>query len=342
MNKITSFEASLIKDYVVLLKAKYPTLNNLENEIDKEKIDLFKASFLNTVNQYAEIASKERINEEKKQYDFDEEYEETMYQNYFSYNKELKLKEAVQGACVYALATQDECYYDFIHEILDTDIDTTVCKIKGNSPFADEALFLYYRYLKERITNPNFDDIMMFVYDDHDWLVRLENYKGFTTINDLLRDVLVEICFDHNTGEFITDKGTQELDLYFTSKKHDFYLQERFGTILDEKTIQAYKNYQLKLIMSDAYTFLKYASLKENEYPLYAEEEEILEDLESALLEQNFQAFTDFQKRRFVYNEFWVNANDDYINARRNPIRFLIENDEVKTLKMGNPIYFLE
>jgi len=342
MNKITSFEAALIKNYISLLEAKYPKLNMLENNIDKNKLDLFKAAFINTVNNFANEASHERIKQEK-MYDITSENDEEMlFDKYCNYHKELKVIEAIQGACIYALATQDKIYEHFINEILETDINTTASKVKSHSSFSDETMYLYYKYLKERVSNPNFDEIMMFVFEDHDWLSNLDNYKGYTTINDLLRDVLSEICYDHNNSEFITDKCTKELDLYFTTKKHDFYLQERFPQVLDQKTIEAYKKYQLKLMMADAYTFLKYASIKESEYPLCEEEVEILEELEKAFSTQNFKVFTNFEKRRFLYNEFWVNINDNYINVRRNPIRYLIQIDEAKTLKKANPIYFLE
>ncbi len=233
--------------------------------------------------------------------------------------------------------TENRDYVGIINLFMTKSIDEL------NSYFDDttlETLAIFYGYLGYLIDVKNRKitcDTLLHLKRQHLWIEDLKNNRGFTTINDKARKITTSI-FD-----MLYDVGLDEnaiansFDFYFTNPNPDNLLS-RYAKEYTEnpEKVFMFKKYMIRIMFSDIYLNLK--ASEDGEDTDF--DEELLKYIENSIKKGEYLLPSNQLLRKRLYLKSYSCLRTDY--DRHFLVSILIVKDEIKTLKLSNPLYFLD
>lgn len=166
-------------------------------------------------------------------------------------------------------------------------------------------------------------------------LRRLDTYKGFYTINDMVRLVLDSVCSLALDLEATDEQLGSLFDGYFYTSTFDRFIETDAPMYSKSKnTIQIFKRYQMRLLIADAYTREASSFIMEEK-----EETGILEELEDLIERQDFKLPNSKRLRYLIYKSYYRGYTLNELDYLYN---ILGSEDKIETLKPINPLYFLD
>jgi len=320
---MTLFDRKMLNNYFEILKKKYgQSIFEIEKLLspENEVITLFAESFVDTMAKHSyEIAIKMMEDEEEFEENNDSELKSKIIENQFDI-----CVVTLQRVLTYIKLRGKKEDENFYNDIVKSDIEDTCSQLTYNSKFINKAMEYYIKYLVSislcLITS--FEETEFF--NQNLLIENLDINKGYETISDIIRMVLMELFNDfmhpkNYYGEVeeinISDEELWEnmcriIDEFLTSEIRDVYLKQNDIDINDKAFVRKIKNYAVRVLLADAYLdFMiveKDEVLGEYEEPLTAKEEEAIEYLNNCTryeLPNESLIRTEIYRHFFYYNE---------------------------------------
>lgn len=252
----------------------------------------------------------------------------------------------IKKIVAYMIVNTNETNEKLVNEIIQNDISKVVTAFVENDGYSKMMMKFYIQYIIDMNYNTFFAKRKAKVLKDNPWIDELEYNKGYKTVNDEYRQMIMEKYYDACSLATSIEEIFKSLDEYFESTELDYYVKEHFPEYNTPEKIRRLKENQLKLVLADAYLALKTYEIKSSddglewyEMPLSDEETECLDALYSALAEKDYSLLTP-KMRAIIYNEFIASAEGDPVY--REHVNVLKSQGEDKILRLGNPLYFLD
>lgn len=252
---------------------------------------------------------------------------------------------AIKEAVTYMLFDYKDDYEEIINRILHTPMSQLTEGFLEKEPFFKTIFKMYIRYLVERYFSMITVKEEETLEDKYPWLERLEENRGYMTINDKARYALrkvIETCVNMDVPQ---DKIVDLIDDYFNDYS-DLGLGKNFGREFgsSREGIRSFKKYQMGLMITDVYRNLKGNHLIDKRYGDTDDEScevgSFFELLENYLEHGDVDILSSRDFRYELYKQFYLISSSDFIVGDLNEE---LENDSsVYIIKPLNPIYFLD
>lgn len=306
----------------------------LSQEVVDKTLDLLNEKVssvaLSTISQdfYQELILEEDIEKEVENEEF----------NIYSY--------VIMKAITYFLINRNEDGYVYINYILRSEFFDIVDELIAGEKISNFIIKNYMRYLIAKAYGTITDEDCEKVFDKYPWLDDLSYNRGFKSLNDKARVILLHMVDALEEIDTAPDKIYEELDNYFSDGKSNYFMKVEFPDLSNERDIINFKRYQFKLILADSYLSLKGWDLQANDgdaestIPLNEEEAHILTLLEDAILNDDYSRIKNLEIIHSLYNYFLIYNVDNIV--RQTHTELLDAHDSIHILKMVNPIYFMD
>lgn len=306
----------------------------------REVLEELYSEFLGTTKQYATFSHLTVLSE------VDRDLLETdNFDNQVFENEKEQIALIFKKAVIYMLSNYQDTYEGILNRILAVPMSELTREFLAQTSFSKEVFQFYIFYLIQR----RFGDITIGDEENletkYAWLETLEHNRGFMTINDKARWGLKNVVLSISDRTPRLEDAAHFLDAYFndyTSLGLSASFANEFSGSKEE--IRAFKKYQLGLLMSDVYRYLKGTMLQDralDDYESEAEDEDdFLELLESYLEYGDIDVLPSKKFRHELYRKFYFILVTDVSPA---PLTAELEKDSrTHVLKPLNPIYFLD
>ncbi len=272
-------------------------------------------------------------------------------EDFDDFNEQVRKKEkefaaeAIKEATLYMMFEYKDDYEEIINYILHTPMNQLTEGFLEKEPFFKTIFEMYIRYLVES----HFSVITVrdeeMLEDKYPWLERLEENRGFMTINDKARFALRKVVETYVNMAVSQEKIVDLIDDYFNDYS-SLGLGETFGREFGSncEDIQSFKKYQLGLMVTDVYRSLKGNHLIDKRYgdtdSESYETDSFFELLENYLEYGDVDVLSSRDFRYELYKQFYLISLCDFIVGDLNEE---LENDSrTYIIKPLNPIYFLD
>jgi hypothetical protein len=261
--------------------------------------------------------------------------------------------DVIRKALLYCLLYPSKNAELYVNRILTSDFNNVLLEFEDNECFVKETLLYYTRYILQRYFNKITDEQIHLTEDRYYWIRDLYSRKGFDTLNDLARKVLIDI--DEALLDVCAQKEEYDktFDTYFSDVEDTYFLYQVFPSIKKDE-IEGFKKYQMRIVVADAYLYLKEKAIAtqmrddgDSEYE-FSEEDIITEEerkllglIEQYILEGN-TTILDNSRIRHKLLSYFMEYNDVQSFYRDIHHQMMQMTDDIKTLKMINPIYFMD
>ncbi|HBA37684.1 MAG TPA: hypothetical protein DCY94_03090 [Firmicutes bacterium] len=243
----------------------------------------------------------------------------------------------VRKACLMLLLEKDSVSEKMINKVLRSNIEMLTVEILGGTDFALSIIEAYVDYVvKVEHYSIISSDYLGKIADKFPWLDEIGDTRGFRTINDMARDVL-DCVYGYVTEEPISDLERHALyDRYFMTDAFDHFIESGAEPYSHSKEeIFLFKKYQIRIMFTDLYASLSIDKSEDENFS----EAELLAFLEDEIYAGDFYLPTDPEARYKLLDAYFINM---YVFKKEKARRVLEDNDKMKILSMGNPLYFID
>lgn len=252
----------------------------------------------------------------------------------------------IKKALVNILYENKEEDAEKVNQILKSDFTDLIREFRKSEELSYYLLEHYIKFLIRLSNSELTSDIIKQLLDKHPWLETISYSKGYMTINEKAREVILDIYGALYDVDVTTKQFYDALDDYFRNEQSNYFFRDAFPEINSKDGIKKMKDYQLRLIVSDAFLLLKAWHLKNIDSPededleFNAEAIQLLETIEEGIVSGNFDFLASTKMRHNLYACFiFFNDNPFYFNYFTDILKSY---DEDYHLKMINPLYFLD
>lgn len=227
--------------------------------------------------------------------------------------------DVIASTLIYIFSYPDAKGEKLCNFILLQDIETTVDMLNGDADFTELVLRYYIKYLvaKDKLLISERQESKL--YRKYSALRNIYSYKGFTTINDAIREILMNVYLDYTNTH---SSETMPVDIYdrlLNTNELDSYLKEAGIAIGNSKTVCYIKNQMIHILLADSYISMTLIELaleqfESDEVPSNAREQAI-SYIES--LSDEITLPSDKTIRKEIYDNFIIyNQDSELIRAR--------------------------
>ena len=352
-------DARIIKEYYSIIKeqsaSKWITNSDLLNPSD-EMLNIFIEMFFKNIKTFSmEEAKRQLEKKDKTENDstFDEELESIIE------DKGFKLcTEVLEDILVYVISTDYKDGKDLLEYILNTDIDIVVKELNSNLNFARLALKYYLKYLVSKSEFIISTDQENLIWESHRFLGRLIENRGYSTLNDTARNVLMDLYFDIAnasaemedyelvdipTVERVDETFCSYFDEMLASNIRNIYFKQNGIDTSNKEYMEMIKKRIIRVILADAYLDMKIADFEaeDEDGTLSEEETDALEFIENCAYDDNYSLPEDSKLRTIIYRHFFYYNSNGKV-SRRDDMGVLSEYDDVKVISKINPLCYLD
>ena len=252
----------------------------------------------------------------------------------------------IREAIIHWLTEPTDTTDEVINFILKTDFCDIVQEFKSRSSFSLYMMRHYILYIFKRNSGLLKDKEIDEIFKKYTWLEELFFSKGYSTINDKARKVLLDM---HEALENIDAQKAdinKVLDDYFSDGKNNIFLKREFPGMNDEKEILAFKRYQFRLIVADSYLALKSWDIMRNESDVENPDDPqeyrsiLIDYLEDFISDGDYELLRDLETVHQLYGIFFTYNSQDYYRELHSSL--LGANDCLHILKKANCLYFMD
>ena len=233
--------------------------------------------------------------------------------------------------------------------ILNNNINEVIDRFNEDISFAQFIILFYIKYLvsKKYLTITEKEEEQAWV--QYDCLKNLCVNKGYLTINDIVRNSLMEMINDIKETYYDEDIVCHMIDEFFETDIRDVYLKQNGIDLSNFDYVKMLKKYIVRVVLSDAYIDLKVLEhssdfeveeeMNDIEDTMELKEIEAMNYIEKAAENEEFSLPEDFEMRKEIYLHFhFYNSNSEI--DRTEDLNSL--GDCVKTIKRTNPLCYLD
>lgn len=250
----------------------------------------------------------------------------------------------------------DETDKTILSYIIETNINEVIANLGEQGEFADIMISYYIKFL---ISKHNFilsDDFESDIYTKYPIIKNVDTNKGYTTINDKIRNILITMYDDYcdlnsikegADDDDIDDGFLMQVDDFLNSNKYDSYIENEGISVTDKSFITEFKQYISRIILADAFIdfmLLKYdCESTDNTFDDFFTKEEIeaIEFIESLAENGYFALPVNIEIRHEIFKHYFL-YNREIRLDRSKDVEDLIDGDDAPKLLKLNPICFLE
>lgn len=219
----------------------------------------------------------------------------------------------IQKALIYALLHLSSNKITLINTVLANSTCDLEEEFREKTELAFDIFEEYLNYLIDfslGIITPKVESSLFIKYP---WLATIKESKGFITINDLARDCLEEMYITFVEAGASEEEIFALFDKYFMSREPDYMASKYAQALSSEKNfIERFKIYQARLILADAYLYLKTIDLAALEDTLSETEKLSLGLIEFKIDRKSFVLPADKEIRHGIYRIYINTICEDY------------------------------
>lgn len=335
----------LVKKSLNTEKLKTDDLLNPSDEVVKQIIE-FVIDIIDDESKFAADSSMADSIFDKDSSEYEEEYSYFYSNTYYDY-----FIDVFRYYIVYNLIYPSENGYRYINLISQNNVGSLIDVLDTNVKLRNELVFGYVKYLVCKaemiISEKQVDE----VWSRNDFIEYLDVNKGYITLNDIARKVLSDLLNDAK-AMYSEEQTYKIFDDFLNSSTKDIYLIQNGIDVSNVDYVRKLKNYFKRIILADAYSYLK-AELQLIEEGNATSElgnfEEVslnctkaADYIEDVVQDENYDLPGDENLKGIIYHYFFVNLGDLDIAIRNSIDNDNLNPDESKVLRLLNPISDLD
>lgn len=247
---------------------------------------------------------------------------------------------AIKKALFYMFFKQTDDNAKTINYIYSHSIDDLSRDFRYSSKMGFEIFLEYLRYLVLSETGAiNIEDEIK-ILKREPWIKKMSSHRGFFTINDMGRNVLGNVFDFLFTSYTDKDKIFNGIDNFFKNKTVDPAIKKFGPPIKSASELEAFKFVLMRIIVADAYLYMKALNIEEVTLEDGEDYSDILEELDLRISEGNYTLPSKKSLRYNLYCAFYELLKKDFLREYYSNIFFASE--DPKTIGSINPLYFLD
>lgn len=345
---LKTFDKDFVNEYYDLIYTEFGEDDDLQGydieEPTQDVVARMTGIFFNNIRGYAETfvtqTYQEHITSENTN---DDDLRKEVQKTYLDTIKDVYIS-IFEDVTIYHLLYPSKEGEELINYIIGQSIETCIENMSNDIDFAHTIIDSYLRYLVKRSQFIISDNQEKALWDDTPILRCIIDNKGYSTISDIAREILMDLYYDYSQNYPEDDRMYLIYDQLFTGSSKDIYLLQNGIDTNNLEQVKLVKSQMFRVMMQDAYIDLKtmeFSQLNPEYMGDYMTDEEMqtVDFLENE--DNQFEIPKDKEIRYTIYSHFFYYNDEDNYMDRKSDMKKMGENEKRHITRM-NPIYFLD